>query len=62
MTLAATFLGGAKSRLLPPSIPLRFFAAAAAFHLVMWIILFVGASQRRAFAAASVRCWPQCIC
>ena len=33
MTLAASFLGGAKSRLLPASIPFRFFAAAAAFHV-----------------------------
>jgi hypothetical protein len=36
VTLAATFLGGAQSRLLPASIPFRFFAAAAAFHVLMW--------------------------
>jgi len=43
MTLAATFLGGAKSRLLPASIPFRFFAAAAAFHVLMWLVLVVDA-------------------
>ena len=49
MTLAATFLGGAKSRLLPPSIPLRFFASAASFHVLMWIVLFIGAYQSASF-------------
>ncbi len=39
MTLAATFLGGAKSRLLPPSVPFRFFAAAAIFHVLLWLVL-----------------------
>ncbi len=33
---AADFLGGAKSRLLPASIPFRFFAGAVFFHLVFW--------------------------
>src|SRR6266545_957001 len=49
MALAATFLGGAKSRLLPASIPLRFFAAAAAFHVVMWLVLVTGASEFSGF-------------
>ncbi|MBI4273878.1 MAG: hypothetical protein HY659_04175 [Rhizobiales bacterium] len=39
MTLAATFLGGAKSRLLPPSVPFRFFVSAAVFHVMMWMVL-----------------------
>lgn len=39
MTLAATFLGGAKGRLLPASIPFRFFAAAAVLHVIMWLAL-----------------------
>ncbi len=44
MSLAASsFLGSAKSRLLPPSIPLRFFGAAAVFHVALWIILLLGA-------------------
>jgi hypothetical protein len=37
------FLGGAKSRLLPASIPLRFFGAAVAFHLLAWLALAAGA-------------------
>ena len=40
MKVAATFLVGAKSRLLPASIPFRFFAAAAIFHVLMWLSLF----------------------
>ncbi len=34
---AANFLGGAKSRLLPASIPFRFFAGAVFFHLAFWL-------------------------
>jgi hypothetical protein len=49
MTLAATFLGGAKSRLLPASIPFRFFAAAAAFHVLLWLALIAGAEQAVSF-------------
>lgn len=45
MSIAATFLGGAKSRLLPPSIPFRFFAAAAGFHVLMWLGLLIGADE-----------------
>jgi hypothetical protein len=39
MSVAATFLGGAKSRLLPVSVPFRFFAAAAVFHVLAWMAL-----------------------
>ena len=49
MTIAATFLGGAKSRLLPPSIPFRFFAAAAGFHILMWLVLFASAGEAIGF-------------
>lgn len=49
MTLAATFLAGAKSRLLPASIPFRFFAAAAIFHLLMWLVLLLWANQATNF-------------
>jgi hypothetical protein len=45
MTLAATFLAGAKSRLLPASVPFRFFAAAAAFHVAMWTLLLTSGEQ-----------------
>ena len=50
MTLAAGFLGGAKSRLLPASVPFRFFAAAAAFHVLLWLVLLVAASDATSFA------------
>lgn len=49
MTLAAGFLGGAKGRLLPRSIPFRFFAAAAAFHLMMWLTLLLGVDDAIGF-------------
>lgn len=45
MTSGANFLGGAKSRLLPPSIPFRFFGAAAAFHVALWVGLFLAADH-----------------
>lgn len=49
MSIAATFLGGAKSRLLPASIPFRFFAAAAGFHVLMWVVLFTAAGEAVGF-------------
>lgn len=49
MTLAATFLAGAKSRLLPASIPFRFFAAAAAFHVAMWAVLLAAGEHLSSF-------------
>jgi hypothetical protein len=49
MSIAATFLGGAKSRLLPASIPFRFFAAAAGFHVLMWFALLIDAGQAVSF-------------
>src|SRR6516164_8695121 len=50
MTLAATFLSGAKSRLLPPSVPFRFFAAAALFHVLLWLVLLLAAGNATGFA------------
>lgn len=44
MTMA-TFLGGAKSRLLPMSVPLRFFATASVLHVLGWIVLLIGADM-----------------
>lgn len=49
MTLGATFLSGAKGRLLPASIPFRFFAAAAAFHVLMWLVLALDAAEATNF-------------
>lgn len=37
--IAATFLGGASGRLLPMSVPFRYFGAAAAYHVLAWALL-----------------------
>lgn len=42
---AGAFLGGAQGRLLPPSIPFRFFAAAVAFHVAFWALLLAAAAE-----------------
>ncbi len=49
MTLAATFLAGARSRLLPASVPFRYFAAAAVFHVLTWMALLAAAEQLTSF-------------
>ena len=49
MNMANSFLGGAQDRLLPASIPFRFFLAAALFHVLAWAILFVGAEEVASF-------------
>jgi hypothetical protein len=49
VTLAATFLAGAKSRLLPASIPFRFFATAAIFHILMWLVLLAWTNEATSF-------------
>ncbi len=43
MSASGAFLGGAKSRLLPATIPLRYFGAAVVFHLLAWLALAAGA-------------------
>ena len=45
MSSPASFLGGAKDRLLPASIPFRFFASACLFHILAWFVLLVGAKN-----------------
>jgi hypothetical protein len=50
VSLAATFLGGAKSRLLPASVPFRFFVAAAAFHVALWAAVIAAAESFTRFA------------
>lgn len=49
MTLAARFLGGAKSRLLPASIPFRYFTAAVSFHILAWLVLLAAADELPGF-------------
>lgn len=43
--LAGGFLAGAGSRLLPASLPLRFFAAGVVFHALAWLALLAGAAD-----------------
>lgn len=43
--LAGGFLAGAKGRLLPASVPFRFFGAALVFHLLAWAALLAGAAD-----------------
>ena len=43
--MAGSFLGGAKNRLLPASVPFSFFLAATVFHILAWAALFVGAGD-----------------
>lgn len=57
MKLAAgAFLGGATSRLLPPSIPFRYFGAAVAYHVIAWLALLAGADVFPRFAGGLG--WP----
>ena len=56
MSRGGAFLGDARSRLLPVSIPLRFFGAAAVFHLLAWLTLAAGAAQWLGFAGGLG--WP----
>lgn len=57
MRLAAgTFIAGAASRLLPPSIPFRFFGAAVAYQLLAWIALWAGAPSVPRFSGGLG--WP----
>ncbi len=41
----AAFLGGAIGRLLPASVPFRYFGAAALFHLLAWLALLASAGD-----------------
>ncbi len=50
------FLGGATSRLLPMSIPLRFFGAAVVFHLLAWLALLAGSPRLPRFVGGLD--WP----
>lgn len=43
--LGGSFLDGATGRLLPPSIPFRWFGAAVVFHLAAWLVLLFSAED-----------------
>ncbi len=47
--MSAAFLGEAKNRLLPASVPFRYFISATVFHVFAWIILFLGANSLPGF-------------
>jgi hypothetical protein len=51
-----SYLGGALGRLLPPSIPFRYFGAAAVYHVLAWVALFAGANDVPRFAGGLG--WP----
>ena len=53
---AHTFLAGAGSRLLPASIPFRFFGAACVFHVLAWLALAADADALPRFAGGLG--WP----
>lgn len=53
---AGAFLAGAGSRLLPASVPFRYFGAAVAFHVFAWLALFAGADAAPRFAGGLG--WP----
>ncbi len=53
MIPAGSFLGGAKNRLLPVSVPLRFFLSAAGFHVLAWAALFSGAEDLPGFTGGT---------
>lgn len=56
MSVPGAFLGGARGRLLPASIPLRFFGAAVVFHLFAWLALAACADQWPGFSGGLG--WP----
>ncbi len=45
----ADFLGGARGRLLPASVPFRFFGAAVVFHVAAWALLLLYGDQLPGF-------------
>ncbi|MCP5075572.1 MAG: hypothetical protein GY947_20055 [Rhodobacteraceae bacterium] len=53
MSMAGGFLGGAKDRLLPVSIPFRFFLSAALFYFLAWVVLFWAADEVARFTGGA---------
>lgn len=56
MVAAGVFLAGAKSRLLPMSVPFRYFGAAVVFHGLAWLALLADAGRWPRFAGGLG--WP----
>lgn len=50
--LAASFLTGAKDRLLPASVPFRYFTAAVGFQILAWLVLIAGAGDLPGFTGS----------
>jgi hypothetical protein len=50
MSIPGSFLGGAKGRLLPVSVPFRFFIGACVFHPLAWLALYAGADELALFS------------
>lgn len=53
MSVSPPLIGGARDRLLPPSIPFRFFAAAVVFHALAWLVLLLGARELPGFSGGA---------
>lgn len=51
--LAGSFLGGAGDRLLPATIPFRYFCAGSLFHIAAWVGLFLGAGDLADFTGGT---------
>lgn len=53
---AGAFLAGAKNRLLPLSLPFRFFGAAVVFHVLAWVALLAAPEHAATFVGGLG--WP----
>lgn len=51
--MSMLMLAGAKDRLLPASVPFRFFASASGFHILFWIALLIGADDLATFSGGT---------
>jgi hypothetical protein len=53
LSLAGAILVGAQARLLDPTIPYRYFAAALAFHVLLWALIAIFPASVAVFAGGS---------
>ena len=53
MSMSTGFLSGARDRLLPASIPFRFFLSAALFQILAWVALLAGAEEVPGFSGGA---------